>query len=346
MILRAPLGLAAGLMLLLCTAPAARGEPVPAPNSRFEVQMLRQQASGQPIIYGGQFVDSYQAEYSVFSDPFFPYRFAQIARFEVDLSTGTLRGFHSALTTSNTDSTTTSLSLYWGPTVRVVSTGGGSSSGPVPLELSVTLNGEFDTADVASLFSRASQRFDARLMPVLLGETPTWQTDLGYSYRYNGKSLPDTFRHERSADVNRDACPGCSAEVTGGDDSFAFGFEDLVLRTVLYVEPDDLINLNFSLSGRTTVNDFSAYGDWSRTARFGFQLPDGYTLVSESGVSLEGWNGQSAAVPEPSALALALAAFGALGFGARRPLAQRRREATAPAIQASTSAALRPTMRR
>lgn len=310
---------AATLLLLVAAAPA-RPDVITEPNSRFDVSMTRALNSNNPIRYQGEFTDSLAAEFTDFSDPFAPYRYAQIARFSVDLERGILKGFHSALTGSIVDSTTTSLLLYWGPTVRVASTGG-AAAGLVPLELRVNLEGEFDTADLSGLFSSAAQRFDARWEPLkvgdpALGEPSLRLASLKYEYRYAGNSQPTSFSHTRTASVSPDFCPDCVAGITGGDDNFAYGFKDLVLQATLYVEPGSLLNLNFTLSGRTQVADFSAYGDWSRTASFSYSLPDGYDLQTRDGVSLAGWNQR--VVPVPSALALMLAGLGAAGLIARR----------------------------
>ena len=306
--------------LLICGAQHG-AQAVPVPNSNFRVEMTDPLSSSNPsTVYGGQFTDTHQAEYSRIETRN-GVRFSQIASFEANLAEGKVRGYHLAATSSRTRAITTSVNLYWNPTL-VVDCGGCTAGGAVPLELSVKLHGEFDTDDFPTLFSRASQMFRAHLAPQLMqNDTLTYQTSLEYKFHYVGTNLPSSFGHERTTRVNDDACPACTAEIIGGDDNFAFGFEDLELRTVLWVRPDDEINLNFTLSGSTTVSDFEAYGDWSRTADFGFRFLNDdagrYSLNSGSGASLSGWNATSS-VPEPPALALALVAVAALGVRLRR----------------------------
>jgi hypothetical protein len=310
----------AAILLLLAAAGPARPDAITEPNSRFDVSMTRALDSNNPIRYQGGFNDSLAGEFTNFSDRFAPYQYAQIARFSVDLDRGVLEGFHSALTESPADSTATSLLLYWGPTVRVASTGG-AAAGPVPLELRLNLDGEFDTSDFSSLLSSAAQRFDALWEPLkvgdpALGEPSLRLASLKYEFRYAGNSQPTSFSHTRSASVSGDFCPDCIAGITGGDDNFAYGFRNLVLHTTLYVEPGSMINLNLTLSGRTQVADFSAAGDWSRTASFSYSLPEGFDLQTRGGASLSGWNQR--VVPVPSALMLMLTGLGAAGLIVRR----------------------------
>lgn len=240
----------------------------------------------------------------------------QIGKVELDVSAGTIRGFHSAI--GQSIETTTTIA-QWQPKVKVIAPAGASPDASVLLDLRVTLNASFLVADFTAISAYAVNTFAAEFAPYYDGApSSAWRAQVVYDYYWRRDFVGDDFHHLGLTNLNPFGCGGCTAEVIVPHplNEIRNGFHDITLRIALPVQPEALLVPYVRIKGESSIFAHSAVGNWMNTASVGYVLPQGYALATADGVLLDGWN--LAPVPEPQQYGLFAAGLGLLALMARR----------------------------